>query len=127
MMRMRRITEAGQRYAERRRREDEAPRLLERVPQLASLKLEIEERHGSTCASVPKHVRHIVVDNAPALFVIPCGDASCRDGGHDVTSALLRHLAAGEPHFEVDDDCNGSVGSAQCGSRMHLVATAVYR
>ena len=63
-----RSTEASQAAAERRQREDRAPRLIAEAPQLASLKLEIEEmRQG---ASVPEtvHVKHVAVAHAPALF-----------------------------------------------------------
>ena len=45
-----RNSEAAQRSAERRRREDEAPRLRERVPALATLRLEIEEHRGTQWA-----------------------------------------------------------------------------
>jgi hypothetical protein len=36
-----RFSEAAQRFAERRRREDEAQRLKDRIPNLATLRLEI--------------------------------------------------------------------------------------
>jgi hypothetical protein len=128
MMRSRsRFSEAAQRFAERRRREDEAPRLRERVPALASLRLEIEERRGATSTGDPKHVRLIVVDSAPALFFLPCGDHACRDGGHDVTDPVLRALGSGATRFELDDACTGMVGSADCGRVMHVVVTATYR
>ncbi|HEV3192223.1 MAG TPA: hypothetical protein VGY54_17040 [Polyangiaceae bacterium] len=126
---MRRMTDAAIRFAERRRREDEAPRLREVVPELATLKLEVEERHGAMATSVgaPKHVRLVVVDNAPALFALPCGDASCRDGGYDVTDGVLRHLRAREGQFELEDSCMGNVGTASCGRTLHLTAIATYR
>jgi hypothetical protein len=122
-----RNSEAAQRFAERRRREDEAPRLRDRVPSLASLRIEVQERRGTANAGDPKHVRLVVVDSAPALFVLPCGDHACRDGGHDVTDTVLRHLASRDARFELEDTCHGSVGNAFCGSVMHLVLTATYR
>jgi hypothetical protein len=122
-----RNTEAAQRFAERRRREDESPRLTAVVPALASLRLEIEERRGSTTAGNPKHVRLVVVDSAPALFDIPCGDHACRDGGHDVTQSILRGLQSGQAKIEVEDTCHGSLGSAMCGTVMNVVATATYK
>ena len=67
---------AAQRFAERRRREDEAPRLSEQVRDLESLRLELEERCGDTGAS-PKYTRRFVVARAPALFFVPCGDPRC--------------------------------------------------
>jgi hypothetical protein len=121
-----RNSEAAQRFAERRRREDEAPRLLERVPRLVQLRLEISERRGTTRAGDPKHVRLVVVSAAPALFELPCGDRACRDGGHDVTDAVLRALVAGETRFELEDACYGTIGSASCNAVMHITVEATY-
>jgi hypothetical protein len=121
-----RNSEAAQRFAERRRREDGAPRLRERVPALATLRLEIEERRGTVNAGDPKHLRLVVVDSAPALFELPCGDHACKDGGHDLTDAVLAHLSAGTTTFDVEDPCQGSIGTAYCGCVMRLVATATY-
>ncbi len=122
-----RNSEAAQRFAERRRREDEARRLREQVPSLATLRLEIEERRGTVNAGDPKHLRLVVVDSAPALFELPCGDHACKDGGHDLTDSVLAHLSAGRTRFEVEDPCNGSIGTAHCGCVMRLVGTATYR
>ncbi len=121
-----RRTEATERFAERRRREEAAPRLLERVPELATLKLEVEESHGATGLSGSKHIRHIVVDRAPALFAIPCGDTSCQNGGYEVTDAIMRALQAHNEHFEADDRCLGSVGTAPCSRTLHVTAIATY-
>jgi hypothetical protein len=124
---MRRVTEASLRFAERRRREDEAQRLSQVAPDLVSLKLEIEERRDGTGTGAPRHVRHIVVENAPALFIVPCGESSCKDGGYDVTDTVLRALRGHQNQFEAENTCNGSVGSAQCSRTLHLSATATYR
>jgi len=125
-MKARARSEAALRFAERLQREQEAPRLRERVPSLATLRLEITDGRGATSAD-PKHVRIIVVDTAPALFSLTCGDHGCRDGGHDVTSDVLRGLLAGATHFEVDDACFGTVGSAECGRTMRVEVSATYR
>jgi hypothetical protein len=122
----RRYSEAAERFAARRRREDEAPRLRTRVPNLVSLRLEVEERRAAGVAVDSRHVRHIV-DSAPALFVLPCGDPACKDGGHDVTSQMLRGLLAGTPRFEVEDACAGDVGTARCGRILKVTAIATYR
>jgi hypothetical protein len=122
----RRYSEAAERFAERRRREDEAPRLRARVPNLVSLRLEVEEKRASAVAVESRHVRHIV-DSAPALFVLPCGDPACKDGGHDVTAMLLRGLLAGSQRFEVEDVCLGEIGSARCGRVVKVTAIATYR
>ena len=122
-----RNSEAALRFAERRRREDAAPRLREVVPALATLRLEIDERRGTAGTGDPKHVRLVVVDSAAAMFNVPCGDHACRDGGHDLTDAVLRALKSGAPRLELEDTCHGSIGTASCGAVMHLVLTATYR
>jgi hypothetical protein len=122
-----RNSEAAQRFAERRRREDAAPRLREIVPALATLRLEIDERRGTASTGDPKHVRLVVVDSAPAMFQVPCGDHTCREGGHDMTDAVLKALKAREARVELDDTCQGMVGTVPCAAVMHLVLTATYR
>jgi hypothetical protein len=122
-----RFSEAAQRFTDRRRREDEAPRLNVQVPNLATLRLEVEERRATAVTEEAKHVRLVVVDNAPALFFIPCGDPECRDGGHDATSRILRELNGGAKSFIVEDACRGTVGNAECARVMRVLATATYR
>ena len=119
-------TEAAQRYAERLQREQDAPRLRERVPALATLRFEITDGRNVTGADA-RHTRIIVVDTAPALFSLMCGDPSCRGGGHDVTHAVLDGLRSGETRFEVEDVCYGNVRTADCGRIMHVEITASYR
>jgi hypothetical protein len=126
MMKGRARSEAALRFAERLQREQEAPRLRERVPSLASLRFEITEGRGPTSAE-PKHVRIIVVDTAPALFALTCGDHACRGGGHDVTGPVLCGLLAGVTRFEVEDLCYGNLGSAECGRSMRVEVSASYR
>lgn len=118
-LRRRRI-EAAERVAERRRREDAAPRLREQAPGLTSLKLEIEEG-GS------KHVRLIVLERAPALFAIPCGDPTCEGGGYDITSRVMQGLEARESRFEAEDRCLGTVGTTQCTRTLRAIALAQYK
>lgn len=124
-----RWTDAAQRFAERRKREDDAPRLSTVVPRLDTLRLEVEERRGVALSAESKHVRHVVVAGAPALFVVPCGDRECKDGGHDLTDAILRPLSTGATTFSIDDACPGSVGNgrAACGRVVHVTANATYR
>jgi hypothetical protein len=118
--------DAELRFNERRRREDEASRLHDRVPDLRSLKLEVEEQRGASTLAETRHVRVIVVERAPALFLLPCGDRDCRDGGHDVTDAVLRNLLSGAERFEVEDTCIGNIRSAECGRTVRIVAKATY-
>ena len=122
----RRDTDSAQRYAERRRREDESPRLSAEVPRLRGLALEIEEKTQGGPVSEPAHVRRFVVQHAPALFLLPCGDPRCRDGGHDITHAVMRALRASEARFDGQDVCYGNVGSGQCSRVLHFVGAATY-
>jgi hypothetical protein len=119
-----RKNEAQQRAAERRRRENEAPRLQGTVPRLATLRLEIEERRGTEAVS---HVKRVVVENAPALFVLSCLQKGCHDGGHDVTREVLSALARGEDRFGGRSTCQGQIGPTGCGSQLAYVGVATYR
>jgi hypothetical protein len=121
----RRQSEAAQRSDERRLREDEAPRLLARVPDLLTLSLTIEDR-SDTSFSQPRHVRHVVVAHAPALFSIACTDPNCRDGGHDMTDSIMRALGRRETKFEGEDRCYGALGSSSCTRVLHYDAVASY-
>ena len=126
-MNHRRHGEAAQRFADRRQREDEARRLHEELPQLESLRLEIEERRATAGVAEASHIRRIVVESAPALFILTCGDPSCRDGGHDVTHMIMRALQHGDTRFDGEDTCQGSVGTATCGRVLRYVGIATYR
>lgn len=123
----RRPSEASIRYADRKRREDEAPRLAELFQNLQSLGLEVTERRGGAPLAEAGYIRRIVVEHAPALFLLPCGDPSCRDGGHDVTHAVLSGLRTGAARFEGHDACSGTIGTSQCSRELHWVATATWR
>lgn len=121
-----RPTEASQRSAERRQREDRAPRLLKEVPALESLKLELEElRQG---ASVPEtvHVKHVAVAHAPALFDLPCLDPTCSGGGHDVTNVVLTALRARSATFQGEHACQGMTRTAACNRVLRFVGIATY-
>lgn len=124
MMNNRRNSAQALRFAERRRREDESPKLRTRVPTLTSLKLQIEERTGVGSTT---HVRHVVVDSAPALFLVACGDPRCVDGEHDLTATVMYALESRKTSFQGDDDCTGSLGSGYCGRMLHFAGTAEYR
>ena len=119
----RRNSQAALRFTERRRREDEAPKLLGQVPGLTHLELEIEERAG---AGATKHIRRISVDHAPALFLVACGDPRCLDGEHDLTMDVMRALRAHQTSFHGTDDCMGNIGSSACGRVVHFEGTAQY-
>jgi hypothetical protein len=116
---------AAQRFAERRLREDEAPRLSVAVPDLVSLSLAIEDCSDSSFAQ-PKHVRRVVVEHAPALFVIGCSDPNCHEGGHDVTHPIMQALTRRQTAFHGEDKCYGVLGSSQCTRVLHYEALANY-
>src|SRR6187200_1673863 len=101
--------DAARRYAERKKREDDAPRLTEVVPHLESLRLEVQLGTSADPGANPEgsHIRRIVVASAPALFVITCHDKACKDGGHDVTSLIMQALRARKPQFEGQNPCMG--------------------
>ena len=123
-MKFRKTSPAAQRFADRRQREDDAPRLRDEVPDLVSLLLDVHEEGGS---AKPRYLRRIVVETAPALFFLPCGDPRCLDGGHDVTGTVMRAIRSRARAFHGTDDCYGSVGSTTCGRVLHFDATAEYR
>jgi hypothetical protein len=114
---------AAQRFEERRQRENDAPRLCERIPGLARLDLEIEER---TALGGTIHIRHIVVARAPALFLVPCGDRGCVDGEHDLTAVVMQALVARAPSFGGRDECSGSLANAPCERVLHFRGTVEY-
>jgi hypothetical protein len=117
---------ASERAAERRRREDEAPRLATTIPSLESVRLEVEDWRPGAPAADAKYVRYIV-QGAPALFLLPCGDPACKDGGHDLTSDILSGLRQGRAEFSVEDGCAGTTGSAQCPRTLKVSVRAVYK
>jgi len=122
------MSEAALRSVARREREDAAPRLRDEVPALATLYLELEERRGESLVASGAHVRRVVVEHAPALFDIPCGERSCPDGGHDLTREILSALRRGATNFAGEDTCNGYTPAGnRCGIELHYVVVATYR
>jgi hypothetical protein len=114
---------AAQRSAERRKREDEAPRLSAEVPALTNVRIEVVEHvpNGTT-----KHVKLIVVARAPALFVIACGDHTCQDGGHDITHEMMAGLRSHRSQFGGESACGGMTGSAPCARTIEYRVSAEY-
>jgi hypothetical protein len=123
----RRFGEAAQRASERRRREDEAPRLKNEVPKLETLRLDISERQNGNVVPESTHIRRVQVEHAPALFVMPCHDRECKEGGHDVTEAILRALRGDQDRFEGTHICRGRVGDNECGRSLQYIGVATYR
>lgn len=121
------LSEAAMRSAERRRREDEAPRLKDRIPKLESLRLEINERRPEATSADVQHVKRVQVEHAPALFELTCCDRACKDGGHDITRPILQELERGATRFEGEDVCHGALGSAPCARVLSWVGIATYK
>jgi hypothetical protein len=119
--------EAKERLAERRRREDQAPRLKLEVPTLESLHFEVDEMRGGEIIGGSAHTRRIVVESAPALFVIACSDRTCREGGFDLTAEIMRSLRSGATHFDGELACQGDLSYVRCGRVLRYRATAKYR
>lgn len=123
----RRTSVTTQRAVERREREDAAPRLHDEVPNLLTLNIEIEERRSGELVGMGSYIRRVVVDRAPALFAIPCGDKSCQDGGHDVTREILTALRRGALTLSGEDACSGYLGgTARCATTLHYKIVATY-
>jgi hypothetical protein len=115
---------AAQRATERRKREDEAPRLRDSVPDLVSLQIEVTEHSGT---STMKHRKHVVIGIAPALFWIACGDKECNDGGHDITADIMRGLRQKQVQLAGEHACEGQTGSIACARTIQYEMSAVYR
>jgi hypothetical protein len=126
-MMWRRDPAAAKRFAERRQREDEAPRLAEAFPKLESLGIKVLEGNPGMSNPEGSHTRRVVVATAPALFVLPCGDSQCRDGGHELTDQLLSALRSNKLQFDGEDSCRGVIGTAECRRVLRYVAVASYR
>jgi len=118
--------EAAERFAERREREDAAPRLRDESPMLESLELHIRHEHEGRRCPDSTYVRHISVMTGPALFWVPCSDARCVHGGHDITGAVMRALRAHQTEFEGKDRCMGDVGNVGCQRSLVYSARASY-
>ena len=122
-----RSREAAARFAERRKREDDSARLITEIPNLATLRLTIEERSATAVGVDSKHVRLVVVERAPALFDVPCGDPSCDGGGYDFTRPLLRELRARRSAAVFEQTCDGSVGNSLCNRVSRITVSATYQ
>ncbi len=123
---MSRITPAARAAQARRRREDEAARLHDEVPELSSLRLDIEDQAAFEVGPPVTYIRHVVVATAPAMFDLPCGDRKCEDGGHDVTWRVLRSLKRHERASEGRSQCRGVRDGGPCNRELRYSLTATY-
>lgn len=95
-------------------REDESPRLADKAPGLAALKLELYEESGERRVLDSARIQHVIVPRAAAHFEVSCGDQGCRDGGFDITGEVLRALRRRSSNFSGETGCYGSVGDRSC-------------
>lgn len=72
------------------------------------------------------HRKRVNVANAPALFVITCGDPRCEDGGHDITYDVMRALQDRLQSKHGEHECSGQVASVPCRRRIEFDVSAVY-
>ncbi|WP_437752956.1 hypothetical protein [Sorangium sp. So ce1389] len=112
---------------QRGKREQAAGKLLQKVPELTSLNLEIRETRSNGLANDTQYIRRVVVEHAHALFEMPCSYSSCDNGGYDVTREILSALSSRSARFEGECACRGSCGSECCSRVLRYVATATYR
>jgi hypothetical protein len=114
--------------SDRWKREDDAPRLHDEVPELVSLRMSLEEWGAGMSEPIAgtKRVRHIVVQRAGALFEFPCSDTKCEEGHHELTDTVLAALRRRELEFEGDSVCEGTREGEPCGHRLHYSAEATY-
>lgn len=119
-------TEAAERFRDRQRREDEAPRLSDRVPDLKNLRLSIAFSRGDASVQ-PSHTRVVVVQRAPALFVVPCANKDCKNGGHDITQQVLDGLRDHKTTFTGTVRCSGELANGSlCDGELQFEANAEF-
>ncbi|MGK4002921.1 hypothetical protein WMF31_09895 [Sorangium sp. So ce1036] len=123
----RRNIEREERMALRGQRERAAGKLLQKIPDLESLSLEIRETRPNAPTNDTQYIRRVVVEHAHALFEMPCSYSSCDNGGYDATQEILSALAARSMRFEGECVCRGSCGGEFCSRILRYVATATYR
>ncbi len=123
---MRPNKQAYLRAIERRKREDDAPRLKSRVPRIESLNITISESGRAVGDLDVSYIRRVVVERAPALFELPCSDPRCTGGGHDVTRPFLKALRHAQTSFEGSHRCGGTVKETECPLALRFEATATY-
>jgi len=119
--------ERKERKAARDEREGAAGKLRDKVPNLAHLDITIRETRPEGWVTDTSYIRRVVLEQAPALFEIPCSDTRCEDGGYDMTREILTSLRAGRTTFEGEESCRGRRGPLDCGRRLAYVAKATYR
>jgi hypothetical protein len=115
-----------ERQTSRHLREDEAGRLLDKVPALTSLSIAMQEAPADNRANDTRYTRRVVLEHASSLFEVRCSDAHCDEGVYDLTRHLVAALAAGSTHVEGECACSGTRPTGPCDRVLRYVATATY-
>lgn len=110
---------------EQRCREDAAPRLIELVPTLKSLRLHFDGQQDPGKPPSLPFTRHIVVATGPALFWVPCLEPHCT-GVHELTEVILRDLRKAQERGTGVSECHGKVGDVACARTLTYVYEAVF-
>ena len=118
--------EVAKRIADRRQREQDAPRLLQETPELRSLFIELKEAGQGNGNPESFHIRRFHLETAPALFLVPCGDPKCDGGGHDITGEVLAGLRGRRTRIEGQDACAGGAGETLCTRTLYYAAVATF-
>ncbi len=126
MMRRGRDLDAKKRMLDRWRRQDEAARLRDRMPEVDSLTIALEEHEADDEPPV-SHVRLVPVESAPALFEIPCTDKDCSGGVYDITQEVMSALQHHRKRFEGTQQCTGTSHDQPCARKLRYVGVARYR
>jgi hypothetical protein len=109
------------------KRENDAPRLKDEVPNLDTLRMNLEEFSVGHSVAGTNRIQHVVVAQASSRFEIPCGDSKCEEGGHDITREVISHLRAAHTTFEGQSTCVGHVGDRACERQLSYTAAAKYK
>jgi hypothetical protein len=110
---------------EQRRREDAAPRLIQVVPTLTSLRLHFDDEQELGKPATLPFTRHIVVATGPALFSVPCLEPQCT-GVHELTEVILSDLRRAQTRGAGVSACQGKVGDVACVRSLTYVYEATF-
>lgn len=110
---------------EQRRREDAAPRLIQLLPTLTSLRLHFDDEQELGKPATLPFTRHIVVATGPALFLVPCLEPHCT-GVHELTQVILNDLGRAQKRGAGVSACQGRVGDVACVRSLTYVYEAVF-
>jgi hypothetical protein len=127
MFARRRNALAQERLTNRRAREDEAGRLVERIPDLENLSIDIAESREGNTISETKYTLRVPLPGATALFEVTCSDRGCKEGGYDITREVLFALRDRKERFEGQVSCQGQCGRGPCTRVLHYVGSATYK